>query len=381
MAVAKKDVTLITPQVVEGLVNAFLKPNYDNPAEVPDFHRQMWQMCCSSYKFVSIAAPRGFAKSTAITHAYTLANVLLRARKFVLIIADTETQATFFLGDIKKELTMNEDLIKVFGVKGIIKDAVSDIIVEFVDGQQFRIIAKGSGQSLRGVKWDNKRPDLIICDDLENDELVANKDRREAFRRWFSGTLLPCRSKHGIIRVVGTILHTDSQLNRLMPRIGKRDQPCYIDDLREFAHPKAIWHSARYRAHDKNLTLSLWPEYKSIDWLKSERQSYIDQGLTDLWAQEMLNVPFDESNAPFRRRDFPEMEETEYDQALNFYISCDFATKTDQKTDYTVFLVSAMNSEGDLYIVHVVHERLDADEILDTWFELAKQDKAISNLS
>ena len=109
----------ITPEVVEGLVNGFLSKNFDKPSPVPEFHREMWRMCCSNRQFVAIAAPRGHAKSTAITHSYTLACVLLRERKFVLIIADTETQSAFFLDDIKKELTANEDLIKVFGIKGL----------------------------------------------------------------------------------------------------------------------------------------------------------------------------------------------------------------------------------------------------------------------
>lgn len=50
---------MIEANVVEGLVNACLKRSFDNPAEVPDFHREMWRMCCSDYKFVAIAAPRG----------------------------------------------------------------------------------------------------------------------------------------------------------------------------------------------------------------------------------------------------------------------------------------------------------------------------------
>src|SRR5450631_3726404 len=180
----------------------------------------MWEYCCSDYKFVAIAAPRGFAKSTAITHSYTIANIVFRLRSFVLLVADTETQASFFLEDVKKELTTNEDLMKFFGIKGLVKDSTTDFILEFIDGHQTRVIAKGSGQSLRGVKWDNKRPDLVVGDDLENQEMMLNKERRNNFRRWIAGTLIPCLSKDGIFRVVGTILHFDSQLNRWMPQKG-----------------------------------------------------------------------------------------------------------------------------------------------------------------
>ena len=368
----------LSKEVIEGLSDAFLKKGYDHPSSTPDFHREIWEMCCSDYKFVAIAAPRGFAKSTAVTHAYTLANIVFRERSFILIVADTETQATFFLADIKKELTENEDLMKTFGVKGIDsryggKDSLTDFIVVFEDGHQARVIAKGSGQSMRGVKWDGKRPDLIICDDLENEELVMNKDRRDNFRRWVSGTLLPARSKHGIIRVVGTILHTDSQLSRWMPRLNAKDRPAYVDDLREIAHPSAIWHSARYRAHDRACTVSLWPSYKPIEWLMDERREKLEQGLSDVWAQEMLNVPYDETTAPFRRSYFTAIEEFERDTNYNYYIGTDFAATEKQKSDYSAFVVAGVNQKGEVHVVHVIQQRMESPEIIDTWMALAKR--------
>ena len=364
---------LLTAPVIEGFVNAFLLKNFDKPAPIPDFHREMWEMCCSPRKFVAIAAPRAFAKSTAITHTYVLAALLFRERSFVLVVADTEGQATFFVEDLKRELLYNEDIVKTFGIAKLAKDSTTDFIVEFSDGHQARVIAKGSGQKVRGTKWDKKRPDLIVCDDLENEELVANPERRETFSRWFSGSLLPTRSKEGIIRIVGTILHTDSLLNSLMPRLGRPNRPVYTDDLKELSNPQDIWLSARYRAHNKEMTKSLWPQGKSIEWLKRERQTYLESGKTDLWAQEMLNIPYDEATAPFRRSYFTPMEDGEKEQSFNYYISTDFATQEKQKTDYTVFLVAGINEEGTIYVLKVIQQRMESPEILETLNLLCKR--------
>ena len=156
----------LNAEVIEGLVESVLAKNYDERVGTPEFHREMWRLCCDKHRFVAIAAPRGFAKSTAITHAYTLASVLFRERSFVVLISDTETQAVMFLGDIKKELETNDDLVNLFGLKKdalgktkFLKDTESDIIVPFKDGDSFRIVAKGSEQKIRGLKWGNKRPD------------------------------------------------------------------------------------------------------------------------------------------------------------------------------------------------------------------------------
>lgn len=360
--------SVLTADLIEGLVNGLLKKNFDSPAEIPECHREWWRMCCADRKFVAIAAPRGHAKSTAITHSFVVASILFRTRSFILVVSDTESQAVFFVEDIKKEFLDNEDLIKLFGVKGLAKDSQSDVIIEFEDGHQARIMAKGSGQSLRGCKWDHRRPDLVVGDDLENDEIVMNNERRDKFRHWFTGALVPILAKHGQMRLVGTILHADAQLERLMPKEGDKDvtrKPLSIH-----SDPKKIWLSAKYRAHDPLMTIALWPEYKGIEWLKQERETFKEQGMLDVWAQEMLNIPLDESTAPFQRRDFIEMSSKDYDSRKNYYIGTDFAVSSKQKTDYTAFVVGGVDEHGQLNIVHVIKERLDIKESQDLLFEL-----------
>ena len=82
------------------------------------------------------------------------------------------------------------------------KDTETDIIVKFSDGGRFRIVAKGAEQNY-GYVVDGQRPDLILIDDLMNEELVANKDRRDKLRRWVYGSLIPCRSEKGLSDLLG----------------------------------------------------------------------------------------------------------------------------------------------------------------------------------
>jgi hypothetical protein len=95
-------------------------------------------------------------------------------------LSGTEAQAILFLNDLKNELKDNDQYsYALLGLSSFSKDAETDIIVEMQDGHRFRVMAKGAEQQLRGAKWAAKRPDLIICDDIEEDECVINKDRRE----------------------------------------------------------------------------------------------------------------------------------------------------------------------------------------------------------
>jgi predicted phage terminase large subunit-like protein len=209
-----------------------------------------------------------------------------------------------------------------------------------------------------------------VCDDLENDEIVMNKERREKFRRWFSATLMPCRSKDGTIRVIGTILHQDAMLERLMPHEGRKG--VISTDLKVYYAPNhsRVWKAAKYRAHDKHFTKSLWPEHKPVEWLKEERQTYIDQGMLDVWSQEMLNEPLDEENAPFRRGDFKDMEEGDHQSHGLYYIASDLALSLEQQRDYCAFVVGKIDSSGRLSVPHVIHSRMQSDEIEETVFQL-----------
>jgi predicted phage terminase large subunit-like protein len=313
---------------------------------------------------VAISAPRNHAKSTALTYSYTLACVLFRERSYVLIVSDTVSQASQFLSDIKATLAENEQIRSLFKIKEFVKDTEDDIIVMCEDGHMFRIQAKGAEQKLRGLKWNNKRPDLIICDDLENDEIVMNKERREKFRRWFYGALLPCKSVAGIIRYVGTILHSDSMLESIMPKTyqkGTIELP-----LKTYTTKRNSWISVKYRAHTDDFSEILWPQRYNKDYFLDKRDEYLEQGIPDVYSMEYLNIPIDERVAYFKRKDFVPCTEEDKKVKLNYYITADLAISESEQADYSVFVVGGMDENRTLHIKEVIRERLDGREIVDT---------------
>ena len=372
---------MLTADTIAGFSGSLLQKNFDGAVETPAIHHEWWELCCSKERYVAIAAPRRHAKTTAITMTYTLANLLFRERSYVIIVSDTVTQAVQFLGDIKRELSSNDQLRTLFKIREFVKDADDDFICVCEDGYMFRVQAKGSEQKVRGLIWNGKRPDLIICDDLENDEIVMNKDRREKFRNWFYGALLPIISYRGIVRYVGTILHTDSMLERLMPKVY--DKKTVNEPLRMYSTKKSAWKAVKYRAHDPDFTEFLW-ETMAISAAKQEglytakqyfmylRDSFIEQGLSEKYSQEYLNQPIDESHTFFKRTDFLPMVEADYEKPVHFYITGDLAISEAERADYTVFVVSAVDENRHIYIRDVIRSRMDGKEIVDTVLALER---------
>lgn len=362
--------------VMEGFVNSVLRKNFDRPAETPQFHKEIWELVTSNSRQVAIAAPRYHAKSTAVTHAYTLASVLFRESRYVLIVSDTVSQAVQFLGDIKKELMDNEDLRSLFSISSFPKDTEDDLIVEMEDGYTFRIQAKGSEQKLRGLKWANLRPDLVIGDDMENDEIVMNKDRRMKFKRWFYGALIPCVASSGKIRIVGTILHLDCLLENLMPASQltshKGVKSLIREDLKEYSLNVLPWKSVKYRAHTDDFKTLLWPEMKTEEQFRLLKEDFVRQGLADIYSQEMLNIPLDVTDTFFTKNDFQPIKPEEAKKNLVYYATCDLAVSQSQRADYSAFVVGGMDEDGKLYCKHVINQRMDALEIVDTILMIQK---------
>lgn len=360
----------LTAEEIYGFSESLLKSNFDNPQPTPDLHWEMWDLCCSPEKFVSIAAPRGHAKSTAITHTFTLASVCFREAAYVMIISDTEGQAIQFLSDIRREIIENDRLVQLFGIRRLIKDTERDIIAEFDDGEQFRIVAKGSEQKVRGRKWRSKRPDLIIGDDLENDDIVMNEERRAKFRRWMNNAVLPALSDYGRVRIVGTILHLDSFLERTMPDFEDTEHT-KSDGLRWWStKPNRIWHSVRYQGHNEDFSKLLWPSKWPEERYLLERQRYLEDGNPEGYAQEFLNYPIDESTAFFRKEDFLEWKNEHKDEYLEYYVGGDLAISEKNQRAYTVFVIAGMSRRGKLVVVDVSRFRGDGREIIDEMFRL-----------
>lgn len=373
-----KPIVELDRDVIGGFVNSVLASRFDGQSESAEFHKECWDLCTGKDKYVAIAAPRGHAKSTAVTFGYGLATLLFRERKFMLVVSDTESQASSFLGMFRNELQENKDLIDLFDLKKnekgeviFVKDSETDIIVELNDGHRFRVLAKGSEQKLRGLIWNGSRPDIILGDDMENDELVMNKDRREKFKKWFRNALLPSLSDRGIVRIVGTVLHMDALLESFMP--NPSDKSTITVGLKQYSRYKGMWRAIKYRAHNDNFSELLWPEKKSAEHFKQLQEEARKNGALDGYSQEYLNVPLDESTTFYRRGDFLPIRPEEKDIPLNYYIAVDLAISESEKADYSVFVIAGVDQEKRIHIKDVIRERLDGRDIVSTFLSLQRR--------
>ena len=117
-----------------------------------------------------IVAFRGSAKSTLVTLSYSIWAVLgVQAKKFVLIVCQTQAQARQHMMNLRRELEQNALLKSDLGPFkeefGSGEWAMSSLVFKNTGA---RIMVASIDQSIRGVRHYQHRPDLIILDDIED---------------------------------------------------------------------------------------------------------------------------------------------------------------------------------------------------------------------
>lgn len=254
------------------------------PSYPPDFHLDILELYTSTRGHVGGAAPRGFAKSTITSVIYLAWRTVNATSRFSLLIGDTWSQAVLHLASLKDELEENSAIRWLYGNVVGSQWSEDEIIVNAINaaGKQVecKVMALGAGQKVRGLKFKNFRVQLMICDDLENDEAVQNKERREKLRRWLVRAALPAIDRQvGRCILIGTMLHKRSLLSAI---VGKE---------KEFSS----WTTFLYSGIKDDGT-SLWPELYSTEEIYAWRDDPNNPNYIGAvaWAQEIQNKPLAE---------------------------------------------------------------------------------------
>lgn len=162
-----------------------------------------------------IVAFRGSAKSTIFTTSYPVWSILGEPqKKFVLILCQTQAQAKQHMMNLRRELEGNQLLKNDLGpFQEEHNEWGSSSLVFSRLGA--RITAVSSEQSIRGLRHNQYRPDLIVGDDLEDIASTKTRESRDKTYQWLTGEVIPAGDRNTRLVIIGNLLHEDSLLMRL----------------------------------------------------------------------------------------------------------------------------------------------------------------------
>lgn len=241
--------------------------------DMADFHRELFAITeDDSIKLAVVEAFRNSGKTTITSLSYVIWAVLGRQqRKFVVLLAQTQQQARQYLTNIKRELETNVLLRKDLGPFEEPDDewrSVSIVLPKY----GARIIVASVDQSIRGLRHGPHRPDLIICDDLEDLSSIRNRENRNRLFDWLMGDIIPLGDMKTRVLVIGTRLHEDSLIMRLRqmiqegklrgiarayPLLNEKDESAWPGKYPDLAAVNALKETMDTRAYHREYMLRI----------------------------------------------------------------------------------------------------------------------------
>jgi phage terminase large subunit-like protein len=184
-----------------------------------DFQREMFKLLSDKkLDFIVITAFRGSGKSTICTTSFPIQSIISGKSHNIIIASQTQLQARAHLADIKAELESNELLANDLGPFKEQSDQWGAYALTFKD-YDARIMCISTETAVRGIKYKEYRPDLIILDDIEDINSTRTKEARDKIHAWFTGEIIPLGNPDTKIIVLGNFLHEYSLVGRLRMEI------------------------------------------------------------------------------------------------------------------------------------------------------------------
>lgn len=195
-------------------------PNYCT-AEPADFHRKATKRLMSHAEWFEVRAwSRELAKSArSMMEVCKLA--LMDKIHNVLLVSNSHDNAESLLLPFKAFFEANNRVINDYGEQRNF-GSWSDGKFTIRKGCSFRAI--GWGESPRGTRNNEKRPDCIIMDDLDTDEECRNEDTMKKKIAWIEQALIPTRSISTPTRILvnGNIIHDNCAVKYLGERLADK---------------------------------------------------------------------------------------------------------------------------------------------------------------
>lgn len=289
-----------------------------------DFHLELFDVCNtpSANKLrEAFIAPRGFAKSTAVT-IVVLYWAAFKLREFVLWTSETASQVEELVASLIDEVEGNTELIEDFPHMRPARDERQNYVKwtdrDLVMESGFRLSARGAQKATRGLRRGAKRPDAIICDDAEGENTVGETSYPKV-RRWLTRVLAPALSPRGDIiwlntlidwtSVTGALIRGDEDwtggynVHHLQAEWYEDPETGHKVDVQTFTYhaPGEDIHGSPYEGDkDKLVHKLLWPDY----WPQARLDAFLAENGALAYSFEMLNKPMSEGDKVFRDPDW-----------------------------------------------------------------------------
>ncbi len=298
---------------------------------------------------VAYAAPRGFAKSVyflfRIIHA-----ICYKLNDFIIYVSANDDLAKDFVDFIRMELSDNERIKEDFDITFKLGKKSSFM------ANGIRVFSRSKGQMVRGFRFRNHRPDLIIIDDVEKDQDAESPATVKKILGIITKGLYPSLKPNGKLFIFGTIIKKRSVLGTIL----------YSDE-----EPYKNWSRKIFNAielDENGEKKSLWEDRFPLKQLYKIREIIG----TSSFNSEYQNTPTDDETSMFQESWIKYYDEKDIDiNKLIKVMFIDPSVKATKKADFKAIITVGLDkSTMNFYIVDAWVRKTSINEMLRAVFRL-----------
>jgi len=334
----------------------------------PQFHKHIYEQMMGDYKLNAMICFRGSAKSTIALFVHPMHLIAFCPQddlEFIPLVSESQSQSINHLTQIKHEIENNRRFKEHFGALRGDKWGATDITTS----NGVRVIAMGMRQKMRGIRHLHLRPSHIMLDDLESELNTKTPEMRNENWKWLQNAVIPALDPdRGRLSLIGTIVHHD----------------CILYRIRDNEH----WNVVEYAIVDKE-GRPLWSDRFPLSWIEQTKAEYESQGRLASFYQEYMNIPTPPEDQGFKEEDiqwhdyeFKILEhhvkvitdrKTGENKVVNTFLGIDLGVGTELIHDQSAFVVIAVDSDFNVYVLYVDTVRTsDPDDLTDIALHLAE---------
>lgn len=314
---------------------------------------------------ILIEAFRGSAKSTMMEWLviYICARGTLHnfgVVSFIAFVGDSMENGTKnFFRNIISKIDKSEFLQQLIVVK---RKTDSEMELENVDGIELNMKGYGASTNIRGVRYNGKRPDIVILDDITTNDAINSETIQNTINDNFYKSVIPALHPTRFkIFFIGTpiserdIIHqlsTNSKWTVHKFPIAKKF-PCTREEF-----------------------VGNWEDRFNYDAVLDKYEMYLEAGKAQDFYQEFMLEITDLSTLLVEPEDIVWFDPSivkKNKHLYNFYIATDFATSTKKSADFSTIGVIAVSNNSDWLLVDGQCIRQSMQDNIDDVFRYARK--------
>lgn len=310
---------------------------------VPAFHLDIFnEMVDMLVERLAEAVPRDFAKTT-LAKLAVVYHLLFTPIRFAVYLSNTSPVAIAAVVDIM-EFFQQPNHVAVFGeVEFIVERAGTGFYIFKIGDKVCILLALGRGKQVRGLNMQHQRPQLLVCDDLEDEETAGSEPQFKKCQAWLYQAVFRALDKrynkvihigniHGALSILQN--HCDSQ----------------------------FWHARKYGCILED-GKPLWPQMWPLEKLRLDFLAYEEQGLTALWFAEMMNMPPVEGRRLIQASEITYLPAVKPRQYRYGFVTVDPARSKKTWADYMAVAVHVFNETYGIWQIAYVEAQRGVDEV------------------